>query len=295
MNWTRCQKDVEFKIYIHVFSFLIDLINIGRNSRSLSIIVDHPSPFRLASWYTRNNRLSSSYFEELNFDKKRHVDEHVDIVSMKLNFKIRHNKEKNFKVKRNNMKKNKTCYLCDKSSHFVKDCRSREIMLQRQINVMLKKKLDEWKTQNIDLNNSKITKIITNDDYFRIWNLEELQQILNEKITNTTFASTQRINDIIKKAYNKSSYSIEKKSHSNEKYEYDNDNMTNDFQEFAKKVERITNNIKDNATKVVDTLEEAIGNDATKENEISILLRFKLQRQDVIVEEKKTSSICINY
>ena len=118
---------------------------------------------------------------------------------------------------------------------------------------------------------------------------------MNEKVTSTTFASTQRINDIIKKAYNKSSYSIEKKSHSNEKYEYDNDNMTNDFQEFAKKVERITNNIKDNATKVVDTLEEAIGNDATKENEISILLRFKLQRQDVIVEEKKTSSICINY
>ena len=89
------------------------------------------------------NRLSSSYFEKSNFDKRRRVDEHVDIVSMKLNFTIRFNKGKNFKVKRDNMKKNKTCYSCDKSSHFAKDCRSREMMPQRQINVMLRKKLDE--------------------------------------------------------------------------------------------------------------------------------------------------------
>ena len=122
-----------------------------------------------------SSRLLSSYFEKRNFDKERHVDEHVDIVSMKLNFTIRFNKEKNLKVKQNNMKKNKTCYSCDKSSYFVKDCRSREMMFQRQINVMLRKKLDEWNTQNIDFDNSKITKIITNDDYFRIRNLEKLQ------------------------------------------------------------------------------------------------------------------------
>ena len=89
------------------------------------------------------SRLSSSYFEKSNFDKRRHINEHVDIVSMKLNFTIRHNKEKNFKIKRNNMKKDKTCYSCDKSSHFVKNYRSRIMMPQRQINVMLKKKLDE--------------------------------------------------------------------------------------------------------------------------------------------------------
>ena len=90
-----------------------------------------------------SNCLSSSYFEVRNFDKERHVDEHVDIVSMKLNFMIRFNKEKNLKIKRGNMKKNKTCYSCDKSNHFAKNCRSRKMMLQRQINVMLRKKLDE--------------------------------------------------------------------------------------------------------------------------------------------------------
>ena len=89
------------------------------------------------------SRLSSSYFEESSFDKGRRVDEHVEIVSMELNFTIRFNKGKNLKVKRNNMRKDKTCYSYNKSSHFVKNCRSREMMFQRQINVMLKKKLDE--------------------------------------------------------------------------------------------------------------------------------------------------------
>ena len=90
-----------------------------------------------------SSRLSSSYFEKSNFDKERRVDEPIEIVSMKLDSTIRFNKGKNLKTKRNNVKKNKTCYSCDKPSHFVKNCRSREMMPQRQINVMLKKELDE--------------------------------------------------------------------------------------------------------------------------------------------------------
>ena len=78
-----------------------------------------------------SSRLSSSYFEKSNFDKERRVDEHVDIVSIKLDFTIRFNKGKNLKVKQDNMRKDKTCYSCDKSNHFVKNCRSREMMFQR--------------------------------------------------------------------------------------------------------------------------------------------------------------------
>ena len=242
-----------------------------------------------------SSRLSSSYSRKSSFDKRRRVDEHVDIVSMELNFTIRLNKGKNLKTKRDNMKKDKTCYSCDKSSHFARDCRSREMMPQRQINATLKRKLDEWKTQNIDSNNSNITKIITNDEYFRIKNVEELQQVLNEKVTNTAFASTKEINDIIKKAYNKSSYLIEGKSHSNEKYDYDNDNMTRDLRKLVEEVEKTTIDIKDNAIEVVDTLEDVINNDATKDKEIPLLLRLKLRRQNVTIKEKEDSSICNNY
>ena len=242
-----------------------------------------------------SSRLSSSYHEESSFDKGRRVDELVDIVSMKLNFTIRFNKGKNPKIKRGNMKKDKMCYSCDKSSHFVKDCRSREMMSQRQINAMLRRELDEWKTQNIDSNNSNITSIITNDEYFRIRNLEELQQVLDEEITSTTFASTKEVNNTIRKAYNKLSYSIEEKSHSNKEYDYDSEEMAQDLRKLAKEVEKATTIIKDNATKVVDTFEEVISNDAIKKEEIPLFLRFKLQRQDVTIEERKVSSICNNY
>ena len=134
-----------------------------------------------------------------------------------------------------------------------------------------------------------------NDEYFRIRSFEELQQVLNEEVTSTTFASTQKVNDIIKKAYNKSSYSIERKSHSNEKYEYDNEKMTQDFRKLIEEIEKATIIIKDNATRVVDTLEKIISNDVTKKNEISLSLRFKLRRRNVTIEKKKNSSICNEY
>ena len=101
---------------------------------------------------------------------------------------------------------------------------------------------------------------------------------MDEKITSTTFASTQKINDIIKTTYNKSSYLIEDKFHSNEKYEYDNDEMTYDLRKLAEEVEKATIDIKDNAIEVVDTLEEVISNDATIKEEISLPLRSKLLR-----------------
>ena len=90
-----------------------------------------------------SKRLTSSYSRKSNFEQRRHVDEHVDIVLMKLNFTIRLNKGEKFQNKEKKMKKKKTCYSCGKSSHFAKDCRSREMMFQRQINVTLRKMLNE--------------------------------------------------------------------------------------------------------------------------------------------------------
>ena len=117
---------------------------------------------------------------------------------------------------------------------------------------------------------------------------------MNEKVTNSTLASTQKINDIIKKAYNKSSYSIENKFHSNDEYDYDNEEMTQNLQKLVEEVEKTTIDNKDNAIEDANTFEETIGNDATKE-EISLFLRLKLRRQNVTIEEKKTSLMCDNY
>ena len=90
-----------------------------------------------------SRRLTSSYSRKSSFERRRHVDEHVDIVSMKLNFTRRLNERRKSQGKKKDMKKKKTCYSCDKSSHFAKDYRAREMMPQRQINVTLRRKLDE--------------------------------------------------------------------------------------------------------------------------------------------------------
>ena len=118
---------------------------------------------------------------------------------------------------------------------------------------------------------------------------------MNEKITSTTFASTQKINNIIKKAHNKSSYSIEKKSHSNENHDYDNAKITQDLLKLAKKVEKTIINVKDNATKITNTFEEVINNDIKKKKEISLFLRSRLQRQNVTIKEEEILSIYNNY
>ena len=90
-----------------------------------------------------SSRLSSSYSKGSSFKRGRHVDEHVDIVSMKLDSTIRSNKGKKPQGKKNDMKRNKTCYSCDKSGHFAKDCRTRGVVPLRQINATLRKILNE--------------------------------------------------------------------------------------------------------------------------------------------------------
>ena len=122
-----------------------------------------------------------------------------------------------------------------------------------------------------------------------------MQQILDEEVTSTTLASNQKINDIIKKAYNKTSYFVEEKFHSNEEYDYDNDEMTNDLRKLAKEVEKTTIEIKNNAIEIVNTLEAFIGNDATKDKEISLFLRLELQRRDATIEGSQLVHECKKY
>ena len=71
--------------------------------------------------------------------------------------------------------------------------------------------------------------------------------------------------------------------------------MINDLRKLAKKVEKTTIEIKNNAIEIVNTLETFISNDVINKKKISLFLRLKLQRQNVTIEEKQLMFECEKY
>ena len=118
-------------------------------------------------------------------------------ASMKLN-STQHCKEKNPRGKQNS--KSKTCYSCDKPSHFARDCRSKNLMIPRQINAMLREifnNQDDIRKQ-IDTEANTL-KTESNDNYYLIEDSDQLQKVLDETLSDTTLASTQKVNQALKK------------------------------------------------------------------------------------------------
>ena len=79
--------------------------------------------------------------QKSNYDKRNnnYSKDYYESMSMKLNLTKRR-KEKNLKKKQNN--KTKACYTCEKINHFARDCQSKRLMSQRQINATLRKELE---------------------------------------------------------------------------------------------------------------------------------------------------------
>ena len=74
--------------------------------------------------------------------------------------------------------------------------------------------------QNKEFENDSL-KIITNEKYYRIENIDELQKVLNNKMKNKILASDKEINTTIRRIFNKSksSYSYQNRFKSNDEHE----------------------------------------------------------------------------
>ena len=189
--------------------------------------------------------------------------EYTEFALMKLKMTHRH-KKKNSKNKKKDKEK-KLCYKCEKTDHFVRNCRNESVMCQRQLNVTLKKisKTDDMKKA---VNGTIIQEINSNDEYCIVSSKTKLQ-----KIIDAASNKTKQINFRIEKFRRSST------SHSNcteimfkSDLEYDwDDQIEQVLNETFKKLEALINLSSSQKKKeqcindIVDIFEKTLNSDAS--------------------------------
>ena len=146
---------------------------------------EHFSERRRGSRFNNRNHGKFNYYESM---------------SMELDFTQRRKENKSLKSKQQGNRNSKKCYACGKPSHFARDCRSKGLMSQRQINATLRVVFEtkkNWK-KAVYSESTEISEDSSNDDYYLIEGSEDLQQVLNETASGKTSAITKEINSIIR-------------------------------------------------------------------------------------------------
>ena len=96
-------------------------------------------------------------------------------------------------------------------------------MNRRKLNVLQTKFMKKKFRENVE-DELKFLKVITNDEYYRVKNVDELQQVLKKRVLSNALVSTKEVNEKIRSTFKKKSmtlYLSHKKTQSNNEYECD--------------------------------------------------------------------------
>ena len=115
-------------------------------------------------------------------------DSHYGITPMELN-SVKRGKGKPLRKKQ----RKQSCYKCDKSKHFARNCKSKNVMFNRQLNVMLKIKSEQK-------NEGEFLKFNSKNEFIYVKNSEYFQKRLIDETLKKTFRSIKKVNKIIKSA-----------------------------------------------------------------------------------------------
>ena len=216
------------------------------------------------------NKTELIYEPTVRYVKSKHQSyirnsEYTELASMKLDI-TQQRKGKNSKNKKKS--KEKLCYECEKTDHFVRNCRNENVMLRRQLNVTLKRISETDDTEETD-NKIKTLKISSNDEYCIVNSMTKLQKVIDA-------ASTKRINERIEK-FRRSSTShsncTKAMSRSDLKYDYDDQTeqvMNETFKGLEALISSSSNQEKKEqyAKRIVDTFEKILDSDVNIKSRI---------------------------
>ena len=233
----------------------------------------YDEPRERAGIFTEHSseRKGGPRFNNRNHDKFNYYES----MSMELDFIQRRKENKSLKNKQQDNRNSKKCYACDKPSHFARDCRSKKLMLQRQINATLRvvpETKKNWE-EAVYSESTETSKDNSNDDYYLIEESEDLQQVLNETASGKTPAITEEINFIIRNfvterprtLYLAQVYSG-KVTPPEKDYEWDNE-LEEEFQDIMDRLE----SLRGSQEEIIDALERFFDSDVSTKQDIPTL------------------------